>query len=86
MTEIKIHCNQCHTKQAYECFINEKGKQVTACQKCRNKRKKTSIQVPEQVQDQEYNLKCQSAITFEDISEFVYNSLISLEGTNEQYE
>ncbi|CAG8754478.1 4722_t:CDS:1, partial [Racocetra persica] len=46
----------------------------------------TSIQVPEQVQNQEYNLKCRLAITFDDISEFVYNSLISLEGTNEQYE
>ncbi|CAG8495040.1 13418_t:CDS:2 [Racocetra fulgida] len=35
---------------------------------------------------QEYNSRSESAISFEDISEFVYNSLRSLEGTNEQYE
>ncbi|CAG8693561.1 7321_t:CDS:2 [Dentiscutata erythropus] len=51
-----------------------------------NKRKELSIQVREQVQNQEYSLRYQSAITFEDISEFIYNSLLSLEGTNEQYE
>ncbi|CAG8733068.1 2420_t:CDS:2 [Cetraspora pellucida] len=34
---------------------------------------------------QKCQFKCESAISFEDISEFVYNSLRSLEGTNEQY-
>ncbi|CAG8702988.1 23181_t:CDS:2 [Cetraspora pellucida] len=35
---------------------------------------------------EESNSRSASAISFEDISEFVYNSLVSLEGTNEQYE
>ncbi|CAG8784225.1 7749_t:CDS:1, partial [Cetraspora pellucida] len=39
-----------------------------------------------QNQNQEYSSRSASAISFEDISEFVYNSLVSLEGTNEQYE
>ncbi|CAG8621033.1 25082_t:CDS:2 [Cetraspora pellucida] len=38
-----------------------------------------------QNQNQEYSSRSASAISFEDISEFVYNSLVSLEGTNEQY-
>ncbi|CAG8755447.1 9564_t:CDS:1, partial [Racocetra fulgida] len=40
-----------------------------------------------QMQDQiqEYNSRSESAISFEDISKFVYNSLRSLEETNEQY-
>ncbi|CAG8548353.1 22363_t:CDS:1, partial [Cetraspora pellucida] len=38
-----------------------------------------------QNQNQEYSSRSASAISFEDISEFVYNSLVSLEGTNKQY-
>ncbi|CAG8581880.1 3536_t:CDS:2 [Cetraspora pellucida] len=41
-------------------------------------------------QEQEYenkaNLRSESAIDYENISEFVYNSLVSLEGSNDNYE
>ncbi|CAG8804967.1 13210_t:CDS:2, partial [Cetraspora pellucida] len=40
----------------------------------------------EQIQIEETKVRSESAIDYDDIGEFVYSSLVSLEGTNENYE
>ncbi|RIB21847.1 hypothetical protein C2G38_2175478 [Gigaspora rosea] len=60
-------------------FFNDKKKVIGWCRLCRDKRKLTQIN---KSQNQRNNI----TITYSDISEFVYNLLISLENTNEFYE
>ena len=70
-------CKGCHVLRNYEEFLNEKGVALKKCLRCRDKiktvrSKKTKLQ--------------SDIISYLDITETVYNSLISLENVNEFYE
>ncbi|CAG8486447.1 24256_t:CDS:2, partial [Gigaspora margarita] len=69
-------CIGCHVTKNFEEFLNEKGDVLTKCSKCRNNLKmaylKNKIQGP--------------IISHMNITEVVYNSLISLNNTNDFYE
>ncbi|CAG8750117.1 19576_t:CDS:2 [Cetraspora pellucida] len=62
--------------------MNRKKKLLATCQKYCSKQKRSS----EKIQIKETSLKNESANDYKDISEFVHDSLISLEGSNNNYE
>ncbi|RGB30999.1 hypothetical protein C1646_764646 [Rhizophagus diaphanus] len=70
-------CKGCHVLRNYEEFLNEKGAALKKYLCCREKIKTTRSK----------KTKLQSdIISYLDITETVYNSLISLENVNEFYE
>ena len=66
----------CHVLQKHEEFLNEKGVALKKCLKCWNNLKIT----------RKKQLELDMIIGYSEITEAVYNSLISLNNTNEFYE
>ncbi|GBC35839.2 ATP-dependent DNA helicase PIF1 [Rhizophagus irregularis DAOM 181602=DAOM 197198] len=71
-------CKGCHVSQKYEEFLNENGVVLKKCLKCRNKLKIT--------RSKNKKLELDKIICYTDITETIYNFLISLNNTNEFYE
>ena len=70
-------CKGCHVLRNYEEFLNEKGVALKKCLHCRDKIKTARSKKTKSQSD---------IIRYLDITETVYNSLISLENVNEFYE
>ncbi|CAG8651263.1 40873_t:CDS:2 [Gigaspora margarita] len=71
-------CDNCHESKEIKEFLKN-NKVLIWCQSCRDKRKISRL-------NKSTNQRHDTTITYSDISEFVYNSLISLENTNDFYE
>ncbi|RIB02909.1 hypothetical protein C2G38_2226505 [Gigaspora rosea] len=71
-------CNNCHEFKEINEFLKN-NKALVWCQLCRNKRTISQL-------NKNNNQRHEATITYSDIDEFVYNSLTSLEDTNDFYE
>uniref|UniRef100_U9UP72 Uncharacterized protein n=1 Tax=Rhizophagus irregularis (strain DAOM 181602 / DAOM 197198 / MUCL 43194) TaxID=747089 RepID=U9UP72_RHIID len=69
-------CKGCHVRQSYENFLNDKGVALKKCLHCRDKLKIARLSAEQS----------DAIINYSDITETIYNHLISLNDTNELYE
>ena len=78
MSSQQRRCSGCHVLQNYEEFLNEKGVALKKCLHCRDK-----IKI---ARSKKNKRQSNTIISYSDITETVYNHLISLSHTNEHYE
>jgi hypothetical protein len=71
-------CKGCHVHQDYENFLNEKGIALKKCLHCRDKLKTSHLKKSTERSD--------TVIIYSNITETIYNHLISLNDTNDHYE
>ncbi|PKK58462.1 hypothetical protein RhiirC2_796258 [Rhizophagus irregularis] len=71
-------CKGCHVRQSNENFLNDKGVALKKCFHCRDKLKIARLKKSAEQSD--------AIINYSDITETIYNHLISLNDTNELYE
>src|ERR1043165_495339 len=71
-------CRGCHVLKNYEEFLNEKGVALKKCLHCRD-----NIKIARSKKNQK---QFDIIISYSDVTETIYNSLISLNNTNELYE
>ncbi|POG59376.1 hypothetical protein GLOIN_2v1789188 [Rhizophagus irregularis DAOM 181602=DAOM 197198] len=71
-------CKGCHVRQSNENFLNDKGVALKKCLHCRDKLKIARLKKSAEQSD--------AIINYSDITETIYNHLISLNDTNELYE
>ena len=78
MSSQKKTCKSCHVAKNQEEFVNEKGVILSKCLQCRSNIKNSRLKKNEKQPD--------IIISYLDITEAVYSSLISLKNVNELYE